>query len=129
MTSKFELEGVMKTLREVVAGKEDFVYTTEHEECIYAEDDGSPSCVVGHVIARLDPELLAKVAEGERFELESGEIAYNSDTVSGLFNAYGLPKGSGVVLRAAQKMQDAGVSWGEALELAEESYKMVVDND
>ena len=70
MTEKYTAEQVLDTLAKVVAGKEDFVYRLDQRneygnvQCNYAEDDGSPSCIVGHVAAALDPDLFCAFAEG-----------------------------------------------------------------
>lgn len=72
-------------------------------ECKYSLPDGSPACIIGEVLFRLDPTMLpgpdvldsaSGVLEWERFE-DFERVAKAAD--------------------AAQLAQDSGAPWGEAL--------------
>lgn len=115
MTEKYTAEQVLDTLAQVVSGKEDYVYRLDQRdqhgsvECNYAEDDGSPSCIVGHVAAALDPHLFRDLAEGER-EGDSFSVMSASHYFRSHFEDRALE-----TLQAAQSAQDEGLSWGTAL--------------
>jgi hypothetical protein len=98
---------VIADLEAIVRGREDYVYRRDHATCVYREKDGSPSCIVGHVLARHS--LLDEAVEGEIFG--TGQPASRHFT----YEAIG-------VLCAAQSVQDNGVddynSWGDALHVA-----------
>ena len=116
------VEQVIATLEEVVAEKgEDYVYPTEagYGECFYGNEDGSPSCIVGHVLAKLDP---IKYQEFIKFESEeNGPFGINENGSSYSFDYPNADEwGSNIVeiLSIAQTHQDNGATWGEALTAA-----------
>lgn len=114
MTEKYTAEQVLDTLAKVVAGKEDFVYRLDQRneygnvQCNYAEDDGSPSCIVGHVAATLDPDLFRDLVEEER---DGGSFGVMN--ASHYFRSH-FERRALAALRAAQNAQDDGLSWGTA---------------
>lgn len=115
MTEKYTAEQVLDVLAKVVAGKEDFVYRLDQRhpngvvQCNYAEDDGSPSCIVGHVIAALDPHLFRDLAEEEK-DGDSLSVMSTSHYFRSHFEDRALE-----ALQAAQRAQDGGSPWGTAL--------------
>ena len=95
-----DLPEVLEHLRAVVADKgADYVYT---EACVYSLD-GEPACIVGHVYAHL--ELLHLV--------HRNAVAWTMfpDLISAEARS---------ALEAAQCVQDARGTWGEALAAAEQ---------
>lgn len=106
----FSDEAISKTIHEVVAEYgEDYVYRSPeaNSQCVYAVG-GSPSCLVGHVIARLDPESFKAISESE----------LNTRSVYSLVGEFGGFQVSDLAvsaLAAAQTEQDLGFEWGQAL--------------
>lgn len=107
-------EEVMTALREVVAEKgSEYVYP--ERVCRYAKVTGEPSCIVGHVIHKLDPEAFNKIAIAE---------AEGSATVDELVALEWIPSDfwdsqAEDALCTAQLLQDMYRTWGEALASAE----------
>jgi len=105
------------TLREVVAENPDFVYPAASIRmkqndwhngggaCVYAHPDGSPACVIGHVVYRLTPELLPYY---------HADPQNASDLLAGLYPK--VSAGVRVAASEAQSSQDNGSSWQEALD-------------
>ena len=105
------------TLRQVVAENPDFVYPSNirgqgqddwHNgggACVYAHPDGSPACVIGHVVYRLTPELLPSY---------KSETQNAADLLVGLYPK--VSSGVRVAATEAQSSQDDGSSWQEALD-------------
>lgn len=108
----FSEEQVTEAMKAVVAGREDYVYEFADSECLYAID-GAPSCVVGHVIHRLDPELFKQVEDWER------NTGYGNNGVNELLYESGLgidaPMNVVSALERAQELQDSGNPWRDAL--------------
>jgi hypothetical protein len=103
----------IRLLREVVAGREDFVYRPPvfGEGCVYRNEDGQPSCLVGHVLYRWNPTVVP-VEENVIGDLDLADDGVTEDAVQ--------------VLAAAQDVQDHGEpedTWGRALAAAEIAYK------
>jgi len=112
---KLTREAVTAAIEKVVAEKgADYVYDREHGGCTYSEQTPEgvvPSCIVGHVIAKMDPELFQRVAE---YESETGGFWWTGVDI----RIPGIEQDSAVkyALREAQDAQDDGDTWGEALE-------------
>lgn len=123
----FTKDDVLKTLKEVVKGKEDYIYKRPERRakhggnaCFYTTPEGAPSCIVGYVIARLDPELLQEIKGYEDRNRQSfpfspyTKVARNPlNKVKAEFEPDAI-----ILLQRAQTEQDAGNTWGEALEYA-----------
>ncbi len=80
---------------------------TQNGVCVY-QVEGKPSCIVGHVVARLNPEFFQEI-------IKAGE-GLNSTGSSGLFQA-GLARDeedTEFFVRRLQRYQDGGDTWGEA---------------
>ena len=120
--TKITAKAVLEAMRELV--KEfgvDYVYPAiEDEECTYARD-GAPSCIVGHIAARLDPELFQRMAAEED---EHGAFSVGSHD-NYLHGAFGEAT---QLLRHAQIVQDVGDTWGDVLRDAEASYSIIRGN-
>lgn len=138
MTFKLKTDAVTEALEAAVAAKgEDYHYrgyvradqgAALPGSCSYANEDGSPSCIVGHVVAALDPRLFAEMVEAEKVEgfpvteLKSGVDIVQYDEYDEVERQVFIEpvKSDGPelfeALRVAQVLQDNGHSWGEALE-------------
>ncbi len=149
---------VVEALHRAVAEKgEDYVYPAASSgyrggACVYSErneaGEAYPSCIVGHVIAALDPEEFQAIVEYEQRmdesfsvnELIQGkhgsyEIEYGGNRYAEAFVPALLMEDADVesALSIAQSLQDSGCTWGEAQEgfdrvLAGES-RWVVENE
>lgn len=128
---KVDLEKARELIAQAVADKgANYTYKSETRGsdpysgpgCWYVEqDDVTPSCIVGHVVSYVAPELIGDIAEWESSEARShgdtdarslferfeGEILVTEDAQSYLYTA--------------QKYQDYGEPWGAALNRAEAS--------
>ena len=87
----------------------DYKYESPNPEgdCVYS-DEGAPSCIVGHVVHRLDLEAFQSVVEREeRFG------TFSADTLPE-FTEFDTEERVLKALATAQGVQDAGYSWGDA---------------
>lgn len=102
---------LIDSLYEIVAKNPDYVYDDRDSEgfCRYFNDEGAPSCVVGHVIAQHG--ITAEQIEHVKY---SGAAAVIRVTTEALLSARGV-----TLFSSVQAWQDAGTPWGEALENAE----------
>lgn len=92
---------------------EDYVYPESEKHkggCMYATEDGAPSCIVGYVLHVLDPEKFAEVATWER-KKGTGDTAVD-DAWRDLDLDFQLDQVE--ALRMAQVKQDRGDTWGTA---------------
>lgn len=86
--------------------------------CRYSDHDGNPSCIVGFVVAALDPEGFAKLAQHEESEGESFGVDLIDEYDFAKFEAYETIS----ALQAAQSVQDDGMPWS----YAQEAYNRVL---
>lgn len=90
--------------------------------CTYTNEDDTPSCLVGHIVARLDPEAFERVIREE-----TARGATNEDRCSQTWSATAMNRRADtnftdaqlMALCDAQERQDCGDSWGYALEALE----------
>lgn len=126
-------EQFMEALRAVASENPDFSYPEEQwqeegeyglnsvdddwhysAECVYTHPDGTPACIIGHVVNKLDPELLQDIA-----------YPYLANARSVLPDLFpGLSTTAVAAGAAAQGAQDGGHKWSYALEQAEERYAL-----
>lgn len=91
---------------------EDYVYPQADGNCVYSLE-GEPSCIVGHVLHTLDPEMFKRVAEFERdYDQNGGDTSFGV-VVTGL----GLPFETEQrrALQNVQSSQDSGHTWEHAV--------------
>jgi hypothetical protein len=125
MTIELTYDEAVELLQEAVAKKgEDYVYepplvqTPYIEEgsqvalCVYFDDEGSPSCIVGHALAK-------KGVTREALDNVDSELNRNAGPY-GLESAEVISAPVGVIdlLSLVQDYQDQGTPWGEALRIA-----------
>lgn len=97
----------------VIGGKENYNYRLNDGKCAYFNGDGSPSCVVGHVLAKVGLSI-NPMNSGNTARFHLLNLAKENFTPKAIR-----------LLRIAQKNQDTGSTWGQAAELAMEG----VDSD
>ena len=118
---KFTNEEVSAAVERAVALKgEDYVYKRVAQgggysagpSCVYDNGDGTPSCIVGHVIADLEPDLFAKLGEWEHDKQRGSE----GTAARTLFRTFPSRFTSAQIaaLGAAQAHQDSTLPWGAA---------------
>lgn len=144
MTITIDKDRALELLAKAVKEKgEDYVYPRSNSakgtygKCLYVEDDGTPSCIVGHVIGYVKPSLLPLVGTWERNEcperdeydfppkhttIEQGfgfstGATYVADSLERSDLLRFTPEAVSVLSRA-QRIQDGGETWGKALEEA-----------
>lgn len=111
----FTYEDVMEAARKVVAEKGgEYLYRESRVRCKYAEPDGSPSCLVGHVIEKLDPQVFERLAGRE-------EMHGNSEAAGALVQLGWLEPDfwtdeAEAAMDRIQYAQDCGEPWGAAVE-------------
>jgi hypothetical protein len=115
-------EQALSTLKELVAERgEDFVYGSADGACIYSTVEGSPSCGVGYVFAKLDPPMFhaIHVAEwGEVADINNVHQFPVSEIEENLSIEYDTlyTRKAGKLLAQFQSAQDQKVPYGLALE-------------
>lgn len=117
-------ETVKEVLLELIEGDgASYKYESPNGDiCMYSERDGSPSCIVGHVIQRLQPEAFQTIHDYEWLYVDAdAEDAYRARSVSvgNIFEEVNvdIPMSSETfrLLQVTQRLQDAGLSWGAAV--------------
>lgn len=113
---KYTQDAVTEALEKIIAEKGgDYLYPPAQAgtTCTYVEQDGTPSCIVGHIIAALDPEGFQAIREEEEATGGSTDVATalrewaEADIDTELIRA----------LQEAQNKQDAAGTWGEAFDV------------
>jgi len=124
MTKKLTPKKTLKLLEDIVKGRENYIYSSgrvdedeygeesEDGNCYYANEDGSPSCIVGHVLSRFDPNLFTQVVELEQ------SIIIGIVDVSKNIPDFPVTVEALRVLKMVQDSQDNGAQWGSALAVA-----------
>ena len=114
MTTLIDEYQLLDALNEIVKGREDYVYQKPQGTnfCMYTEADGSPSCIVGHVLSDLAPDILDSAHAIEY----DGDMPMSSCYVDDLPN---ISKAFDVeakrLLQVIQIYQDITFSWGDSL--------------
>lgn len=140
LTKKVGVKKTKKILRRIVNqyGHE-YVYQlpmVENEDgseyqsssCMYTEQSGQPSCIVGHVLAEAAPAMLKKL---HTHEWSSATVLPTSPTVYEIENCLTegniklsdvFTEGAVRLLGSIQQRQDSGSSWGSALDQVSRMY-------
>lgn len=93
-------------LMAVVEGREGYVYEPD-PFCMYFNPDGSPSCIVGHVLVRHGITAL-----------QVGTLNYSRAKRLSAEGVLDVDDRAENLLESVQGMQDKGIPWGEALTAA-----------
>ena len=124
-TENFTWDNVIAAMRKAVETKgEDYVYPKREnakDNCYYSNEDGTPSCIVGHVLAETTPEAYAQVARTEgRLKRSTPADRLFLGAAPGFLN-YPIMSDSDretellrAALEEAQGLQDCGHPWGQA---------------
>lgn len=125
--SDFSLKNVTRVIEEIVAERPYYVYDNGYAgACTYSNADGTPSCLVGHVVYRIDPEFFKELAADEEWVIpgygEPSYIAGVPDTAENLnypFDGEVVTEEEQELVRMAlllaQQSQDNGEEWNRAL--------------
>lgn len=93
-------------------------------ECFYADPNtGEPSCLVGRVFASLIPDLFEELSRHEGVWGYSRAVEELYETSVGPLIREYLPPEAAEGLNSAQSAQDAGRTWGTALERFDEAVR------
>jgi hypothetical protein len=106
---RIDKDRALELLRQVVEGREDFVYPSlVTVDCVYAHR-GKPSCIVGHalVLAGATVKRLAELDGLDDGGIRNVEVEWLALTDEAA-QAFG----------EAQDVQDTGFTWGQALNAA-----------
>ena len=120
MTEAIEIDSAkaITLLREVVKGKEEYVYKrpvgSSGPACVY-QANGEPSCVVGKALFKVG----VTADELDAMDRTGVHTGINSVTLP---ERVSLTNDARAVFAAAQEKQDRGTEWGIALRAAEECY-------
>lgn len=121
-------EEVMAALRKAVELKgSDYVYPKSEKVegvCQYATSEGTPSCIVGHVVHILDPKAFEQLShvEGVQGTDSASSLAWRPFDDGMAYLPEGFWSGrAGDFLQDAQTLQDGGGTWGDALAVAEDN--------
>lgn len=95
--------------------KEDEWHYGEWGACVYSKGDGTPACIIGLALSKIDPALVPVY----------GDTRNASAVLSHL--PLKLSEGAILAARYAQMTQDEGDSWGEALKAFEDRLRREVE--
>lgn len=116
-------EEIIKTLREIVASMPDgyrYPVMDMPNGCVYSHD-GEPSCLLGHLLQRLEPEMFkstAKLEESEQFQMGFPTLLSRLSR-PGFWHRNPFTQAQVLALGRAQGLQDDGNEWDEAVDAAE----------
>jgi len=115
----YTTEQALTAMAEVVAEHgEDYVYSDEYKnkdgDCVYAVH-GKPSCLIGHVIYKLDPDAFDDLAAHEAGwgSASAGDLIADQYLLPGFWD-----NRTAMVMQEAQALQDREGTWGAAYEVA-----------
>lgn len=121
MTETIDRDRAVQLLQqqvEKVGADHIYVLDENQRQCVYFDREGCPSCIVGHVLAEVGVKA-GQVHEQWRTPYSISDmgngISINSVDVEGVE----MTEGARIVFAAAQRRQDQGSTWGEALAGAE----------
>lgn len=124
--STYTDEQVIAAARAAVEEKgADYVYPKVNTgECWYSID-GAPSCIVGHVFNRLNPEVFPSIVEWEDMNGESGRVWEVLDALerNEEIDPLALTERQRNALQVAQDLQDGGMTWAYALDGLERNLR------
>lgn len=117
MSKVFSTEEIFRTLDDIVAERGVDYALGVGEVCKYKDESGKPLCVIGHLIARLNPEGFATINNVE-----------NTITVDALGGDVISVDSSETLeaLRLIQSVQDTGNTWSEAVQTGRHSLDNLV---
>lgn len=133
---KLTLSAVHESLKKAVEQRGlDYIYVSPSPvgNCMYSTKDGAPSCIVGMVLADLDPETFAAVKDVEWSLGHSWGVydfgAEDDDGEEATFPRITEDEDVMDLLSRAQITQDAKASYREVLQVVEETYDRLTEED
>lgn len=116
--SKHTNEEIINAAKTAVAAKpegEAFIYERPNDgDCVYRDQEGNPSCLVGYILHTLEPEFFDSIPFVD--EMDYGEEYTNDEPFPRLeISGTAFTDEQAEALRLAQQMQDGGDTWGHAL--------------
>lgn len=127
--TQITLDAAIAAAQELAEANSDFVYPAE-DGCRYADPTTeAPSCIVGHILQKLDPELFAQVVVFEKETDSSFPVYAFGDTESEYEDRgdetvemvlYDYPEkhwdeDTKEFFGVIQRLQDGGSTWGTAV--------------
>jgi len=118
MAIELSFDEAKRLIEEAIAEKgENYVYPEWGGVCRYFESDGTPSCIVGHALAKLSVTLDMLAAERPDDELSpDGLNSYACVPILAARGVIDIDDKTCTLLYAAQNAQDTGLTWREAYE-------------
>lgn len=126
-TEQISAVSVINMLGEIVDGHEDYVYDGEWG-CVYFEESGAPSCLVGHVLAAYG--YTAQLFTDNQV-LMDGMMFGNSARFEWVTQRVELPFTPAAVrvLDYAQSLQDLRRTWGEAYAMTHAMFEGMLESE
>lgn len=113
---QFTYEDVLLSLKEIVHDKgEHYIYPRAMQTCLYYEDNGEPSCIVGHFLHKHD------ILQADQEDIYEGNNAESLCDYLKLVDIAEFDDRSRLLLQEAQECQDWGYTWGNSLNTAVEA--------
>lgn len=113
---QFTYEDVLQSLKHIVHAKgEDYIYNRARQSCVYYEQNGEPSCLIGHFL--YENELVMAV-DAEEYEQNDAQSVVWKLEEKGIAQ---IDERATYLLQNAQECQDWGHSWGASLNTAIEA--------
>lgn len=110
---EYTYDDVLPIIEEIVAAKgPDYVYEKVNDRCVYMDEQGKPSCLVGYFLAHQS--LIYDLSPHE-YEEEGASNVLNTLAYNDI--AY-FDSEADDFLQIVQEKQDAGVPWGQAVDFA-----------
>jgi hypothetical protein len=105
LTRDVDLDLLVATVREVASERPEHRYSTT-EGCMYFLQSGAPDCIIGHALHRLGV---------QPHEVKEGDSPNDGEADPRIH-----------WLRRVQAEQDAGLKWGDCIELADSEAQLKV---
>lgn len=122
--TQITFEAAIAAAQELAGANSNFVYPAE-DGCVYTDPKtAAPSCIVGHILKKLDPELFAQVVEFEREHGSSFPVSVFGDAEydegDNEYEVYQYPErhwdeDTAKFFGIIQREQDSGTTWGTAV--------------
>ncbi len=120
MELEINLDNVNELLDTAIATRgEGYVYNEDNDSCVYMNDDGSASCLIGVMFTQLG--CTFEVPTGDSavgYFMLAGPLDYAREDLEAANPGLTITDDALVVLRAAQTVQDNGGTWGLASSVA-----------
>lgn len=110
---EYTYEEVLQSLKEIVHAKgENYIYPRAKDGCVYFEDDGQPSCLIGHFMYE---QRLVTYDDAPNYEEQNAE---NAAAIMEANEIARFDERAILLMQAAQENQDWGRPWGASLAMA-----------